>query len=69
MIRLFRDWEKLSLIGGIIYRKSEKGFHVVQQLVLMDILGLRFLHDDLRYPGTDRATKTQFPGHMRDIEN
>ena len=57
--RYFKDWERLYLSQGVLYRKATFNEQEFQQLVIP--LGLRdvvfgALHDDLGHQGRDRTT-------------
>ncbi|KAG1953594.1 interleukin-1 receptor accessory protein-like 1-A [Pimephales promelas] len=55
---LLREWSKLEILDGILYRKRQEGTQVYHQLVLpepMRHLVLKSLHDDMGHMGVERT--------------
>lgn len=50
---LLREWNKLEVLSGILYRRRQEGAHTHYQLVLPEVLKslvLKSLHDDMTAP-------------------
>lgn len=55
---MLREWNRLELINGILYRRRQEGARMSYQLVLPEELRpsvLRSLHDDLGHMGIERT--------------
>lgn len=55
---LLREWNKLEVLDGVLYRKRQEGAQTHYQLVLPEALRslvLKSLHDDMGHMGTERT--------------
>lgn len=55
---LLREWNRLEVLNGVLYRKRQDGAQFQYQLVLPDTLrslALKSLHDDMGHMGTERT--------------
>ena len=74
--RYFREWKKLSLKDGVLYRSTTLNGEDIVQLVLPSsykAFVLRSLHDDLGHQGRDRTlylvrSRFYWPGQESDVE-
>lgn len=55
---LLREWSKLTVLNGVLYRKRQEGAQTHYQLVLPEVLRplvLKSLHDDMGHMGAERT--------------
>lgn len=73
---LLREWNRLELHDGVLYRKRKDGDQVTYQLVLPEVLResvLQSLHNDMGHMGIDRTldlvrTRFYWPRLSADVE-
>lgn len=59
LLLLLREWPRLEIKGGILYRKRKEGGHTTFQLVLpkeLRVMAMKSLHDDMSHLGIERTT-------------
>uniref|UniRef100_A0A672HB92 Gypsy retrotransposon integrase-like protein 1 n=1 Tax=Salarias fasciatus TaxID=181472 RepID=A0A672HB92_SALFA len=74
---LLREWNRLELLDGVLYRKRQDGAQTSHQLVLPEELRplfLKSLHDDIGHMGVERTldlirTRFYWPKMSADVEN
>ena len=74
---ILREWSRLEMLGGILYRRRQEGAQVSYQLVLPEELrplALKSLHDDVGHMGMERTidlvrARFYWPKMSTDVEN
>ena len=77
VVRLVRDWDKLSLVDSVLVRTIQTNKSNVSQVVIpSSCVGrvLKALHDDIGHPGRDRTlslvqARFYWPGYTKDVNN